>query len=115
MLSSDLFEFISTCIATPEDLSGANDHRVFLWIIGSIITWNLEDSWNGLLVLNDHIAHALSRTLRNQDDANVWAMQKASQRLVNVFVLGVTLNDHEVLDASIVSLTHAREQESSDS
>lgn len=66
-------------------------------------------------MLNNHVAYALSRTLRNQDDANVGALQKAAQRLVNVFVLGVTLNDHEVLDTSIVSLTHAREQQSSDS
>lgn len=58
-----LLELVLAGVATPEDHGGPHHDGVLLGVVGRVVAWDLKDGRDRRLVLNDHIAHALSTSL----------------------------------------------------
>jgi len=61
-------------------------------------------------VLYNDVSHTFGSALRAQDDTNICSTEETAQRFVDLLVCGVSLNDQEVLNSTLVSLAHSSEE-----
>ena len=92
---SHLPELLIHSVTTQWIYSSLNHDGVLIWIIGSVVAWDIKDSRDGLLVYDHHVPDIFSGILRDQKGTNVGSKKESVQSSFDFVFSSVPLDDPE--------------------
>lgn len=81
----------------PEKPSHSPQYTVLLWVVGVILAWNFEQSWECCCICIDSVAYPLSNVLIDQQDSNILSLGcEPFKSFFDSRIIRLAVNDKEV-------------------